>query len=366
MRLWSRVKSALFAALVFLVTMEIALVVAASLGALPVSLPSYSISMAKPFWSDINRDFGVWRDPGAVYRHVKSCFDVEYRANSSGMRDHEVAEASDQPRVVLLGDSFAEGYGVAYGARFSELLETEGGMEHLNFGTAGSFGSTQSMMLYETLASRFDHDAVIFAILPSNDFSDDRPSPEKLAAGARWRPYLLGDYPDYRVAYPEGEFEPSEPRAKHLEAIPREFSMTLRTGIFLEAFIKENWAVRQRARGATGSRYVDYDEAEFQRLRYAIERIKRRAGERPLLFFTIPRPWDFAAREQAGGPAPLNRALDALASEIGAHYLDLLEPMRAADWEGFFLPCDGHWSAEGHAFAAAEIARFAAERSVYP
>src|SRR5262245_7246024 len=113
-----------------LVCVEIALQAAVRLGVASIDLPSYSIAYTKPFWQEINPDFGVWHPPHARYRHQKACFDLVYESNTHGMRDHDVPVASQAPRVVVLGDSFAEGWGAAYGRRFTEFLEERTGIEH--------------------------------------------------------------------------------------------------------------------------------------------------------------------------------------------------------------------------------------------
>src|SRR5262245_62400166 len=82
---------------------------------------------------------------------------MTYRSNSYGARDVERTLTSDRPRVLVLGDSMTEGLGVALEQRFTNLLERETGIEHLNFATSGDFGTTQYYLLYKTLASKFSH-----------------------------------------------------------------------------------------------------------------------------------------------------------------------------------------------------------------
>ena len=81
-------------------------------------------------------------------------FDVEYRINSRGLRDSETDPSEAQgKRLVLLGDSFAEGWGVEIGQAVSEQLEerlSTGGVpgEVFNFGVAG-YGTDQQLLLFE-------------------------------------------------------------------------------------------------------------------------------------------------------------------------------------------------------------------------
>lgn len=327
------------------------------LGLLDVSLPTYNADNAWSFWADVDPNFGVWHLPHARYRHAKACFDVPYQANRFGMRDGETSERHAGPRVAVLGDSFAEGWGVADGKRLPELLERQTRTEHLNFGTSGDFDPVQYWQLYRTLAKRFDHDAVLVMILPNNDFPPAGPP----AAAARWAPRLEGAYPNYRVAYPPRKFAP-QPRdwKRYAVNLPGEFWLTYRTGMFMVAYVS---AVRAHNAGAPEqgaaqrSRYYNYTQQEFDRMRYAIEQIAKEAGERRVLVVTIPRPDDFAAA-QGGKAPPLPQELAKIAAGAGIGYLDLLPAMRR-DAEGqpanWFLTCDGHWSEAGHAEAAKVI-----------
>ena len=103
-------------------------------GRLQISKPSYSLANVRSrFWVETNAAFGVWHEPFSAYRHITACYDVTYRANAFGARDRERTLASGgRPRVVVLGDSFAEGYGVATADRLSDRLERASGVEFLN------------------------------------------------------------------------------------------------------------------------------------------------------------------------------------------------------------------------------------------
>ncbi len=72
---------------------------------------------------------------------------------------------------MVLGDSFLEGWGLPVADRLSNLLEEATGVPHLNF-AAAHFGPYQQLLVYEELASQFDHNAVLASVLPTNDFID--------------------------------------------------------------------------------------------------------------------------------------------------------------------------------------------------
>ena len=64
------------------------------------------------FWNEEN-EWGAWRPVNIKTVQKRSCFNVEYKTNEIGARD----SAFNNLRGVnglLIGDSFAEGYGVNY------------------------------------------------------------------------------------------------------------------------------------------------------------------------------------------------------------------------------------------------------------
>ena len=205
--------------------LEAALFLLVASGTIPIRKPNYSFS-EEPFWSDSNARFGVWHKAGVSVRHRKSCFDVVYQANSYGARDAERDLESDTPRVVVLGDSFVEGYGLDVGDRTSNLLEDHAGIEHLNFGSTGHFGPTQFYLVYEWLARDFEHDAVLVGILPDNDFLDDDFDYGRIAYWNRYRPYWTGEYPDYELIYFPQSRAPENPTLARLKHVLSESTYT--------------------------------------------------------------------------------------------------------------------------------------------
>jgi hypothetical protein len=340
--------------------LEFGLYLASEFRILGIERPSYSLDHVVPFWVNNNEHFGVWHPPNDKYTHSKACFKLEYRSNSWGARDRERGLKSSSSRVVVLGDSFVEGFGIAREQRFTDILEQRTGMEHLNFGTSGHFGPTQYSLLYQHLASRFEHDRVIVGILPNNDFKDDDYERGKRKYSSHYRPYYVGSYPDYRLVYYREDLD--LPRVKlwpkYVQGWLREFTYMGRAYEYMKALQRHAEAEQEVAparprSGRVGSRYYDFSDREFDLMRYSLERIVRLAGDRKVLFVTFPRSMDFM-RYRQDGPPPLARRLGELADSIGAQYLDLLPLMAAGgqDYSEYFLSCDDHWNGHGNSTAA--------------
>ncbi|MCI2397770.1 SGNH/GDSL hydrolase family protein [Aliiroseovarius subalbicans] len=361
-KIWRGLKTVFLYTVMTLVFVEIGLQVVVRMGLLDMSLPTYKASNARGYVAEVDPDYGIFHLAGVERDHLTSCFRVINRTNSFGMRDRETTLESDGSRVVVLGDSFAEGFGVMLEDTFHDRLERMTSREHLSFGSSGGVGPTQYWKIYEKLGSRFDHDAVIVMILPNNDFWDDTPHSVRLSSVAPWRPFLVGEYPDYTVTYPNKEFEPSKVGTlTFLTTLAKQNILSFRT--------LDHYWLMLRARLVTGmfgvdegddltesSPYFNYTSAEFDRMRYALERIVEIASPRPVVIATIPRHLDFEVAMTKTN-LPLVNALEDLASGLGAEYIDLTRPMLAAGggtYEQFFHECDGHWSPAGHA-AAAEI-----------
>jgi hypothetical protein len=342
-----RVLAVLAAAAASLALLEIAVFSAGKAGLLHTAAPRYG---AEGFWVGGHPEFGVWHRPGARTRHHTACFDVVYAANSVGTRDVERELRSDAPRVVVLGDSFFEGWGVSDAERLSNRLEAATGVEHLNFAMA-HFGPYQELLVYRALASRFDHHAVLVGVTPENDFAD---VDIELAAGMRgydyrYRPYLVGEPP---------ALQPFEWREGALRRRLRRVSWAFNAGLAAWEAWRPLPPGPRSGSLAEAARHSFYYEVEARPLRLLEEilgRLADAAAGRPVAVVLVPTARDVARHAEAGA-APLTARLEALGAVRGFQVVDLLPVFaRAASRESLFHACDYHWGRSGHGLAARHV-----------
>lgn len=132
--------------------------------------------------------------PGASVRHKSNEFDYVFRANRLGLRGPDVpfTKPAGTFRIVVLGDSFVAGYGVADQHLMTTLLQERlagrrlpaaqprGGptgaaaapeVEVVNVGRVGT-STIRELDLYEALGRRFHPDLVILAYYLGNDLAE--------------------------------------------------------------------------------------------------------------------------------------------------------------------------------------------------
>ena len=306
------------------------------------------------FVGDIDPHFGVWHIPLASVTINTPLGKISYETNSHGMRDRPRDERSSAAeRVVVLGDSFVEGYCVEESDRVTDVLEERTGVEFLNFGTSGSFGSIQEWLLYQHLAIRFDHTRVFVFLLPENDFSDNDPSKQP---PDRYRPYLrkLGD--SYEVTYPM----PFRDTGSSLSKIS--WGRKLRHRLYNNWYslnLIVQWDLSGvvdsfRAQTARAS-YDDFSQEDLNRLLFTYGQILELARPRPLTIFVIPRDKDFVAHHAGRFKGRIIAALSEFAAKRDrVEVVDLMPAFLAymkehhVSYKTFFLSFDPHWSPLGH------------------
>jgi len=94
-------------------------------------------------WRNEKSLWGAWHRPNSTSRHSRTCFDVTYHSNSIGARSQREFTRNANS-ITLLGDSFAEGYGVEEQYTVSNLLQTMLDKPVLNFGSAGDLGPSHT------------------------------------------------------------------------------------------------------------------------------------------------------------------------------------------------------------------------------
>lgn len=158
---WSRVGRPLFFAVTTVVLtlalLEIALVAMLSV---PVRGAPW-LPVARDLYLNVTRDIiqfnaqaARW-DPELFYtlrpgrfQFLQAEFRHEFRVNGAGLRDEESALRA--PEIIVVGDSFTMGWGVAQEAAYPKLIEAAIGRRTLNAGVS-SYGTVREMLLLNRL-----------------------------------------------------------------------------------------------------------------------------------------------------------------------------------------------------------------------
>lgn len=354
---------ALLAIAISAIAMENGLIYAARSGWISVDLNPMS-----GFWADINPDFGVWHRANTTFDHLAPCFHVSYTANSYGAVDKERTPRSGDSRVVVLGDSMMEGYSLNRQDRLSDRLEQKTGVEYMNFATAQGFGPIQYMLMYETMAGKFDHDAVLVGFLPENDFTDSDWEIGQKVFYNRYRPYFVRNGGKLELIHFSEAFLETSQKPKHWYLAPFDYlwndTMTFRTArkayslyryqtMVDNKIVRDAWALTPKVR----SFYYDYSPADLEMAKVALARLVKSANGRPVVVIGIPMLRDLMNFKERGAP-PFTADMEKMGREAGFQFVDLLPEFAKKEdsWSSFYHSCDHHWTPMANAYAAEIIA----------
>ena len=317
-------------------------------------------SVPSNWWTEQDL-WGAWHKKNSVVKHRMSCFSAEYRSNSMGARDNEFVEMQAQNTFVLLGDSFAEGFGVDIDDTVQKIIENNTGSQVLNFGTAGSFGPLQYWLIYENLAKKFVHDGLIIFFLPQNDFVDNDydfwlKSGETFLnknGEERYRPYYK------RSA--NGEYDHFIPT----NAIKRDNFENKSSLSFIQFIVDNFWAANilktirrltiQNPLPLSYSGYFDASIDQQDAAVYFIKKIVTSTSASKVIIVTIPTKEDFSRVEKGARRENIRwwsqfKELEKISAKK-VQFLDLID-FKPKDVDSLFFTCDGHWSPIGNNWAA--------------
>ncbi|HZH83642.1 MAG TPA: SGNH/GDSL hydrolase family protein [Phototrophicaceae bacterium] len=313
-------------------------------------------------WRTQKELWGSWHKVNATDRHQSTCFDVRYASNEIGARDtaFQHAKPDGKTRYLLIGDSFAEGYGANFQDIAQSQLEKLTGIDVYNFGSDGFFGPVQYYLIYKNLAKQFEHDGVILFFLPANDFTDNDYTFWKNYHGSWYRPYykkLVNG--GYDIFYPAGAV-PSDQYDEVEENTLKQFLIqnlirytftanTVRTIKYLLA------STPVEKLGYSG--YFDATREQQEAALYFIEKLVQESAPRPVTILVIPNREDMN-RIRSGKSYKDQywlQKLHSMAASGDIALIDMADHM-PGDYASLFLPCDNHWNALGHLTAAKLIA----------
>lgn len=325
----------------------------------------------RPFWGDFDSDIAFWRLPQDTIT-VKACHgeNVFYKTNAYGARDRERTEKSTTgKRVVVMGDSFMEGFMVDTRQRASDRLEQKTGREHLNFGILGT-SPINYYLTYKHLGSKFEHDAVVIGVLPANDFEDyNERGKVSLIQTPIYRPYWNLKATPYQLKYSLDDVslsaysleqyrnpgnihhtidhvfgELSPVKKVHAVFMDNSYTYHLLKGVRMQQFIKPK---------KNYSRYNEHSEEEWKVFAHSLEKLFEAAAGKRVLLVMYPILSDIKAYD-ATKKNQLNDKVKALCDRYQVSYIDLLPYFHAyeGDWQDLYVPCDGHWSERGEKYVS--------------
>jgi len=311
-------------------------------------------------WRTQKDPWGSWHRSNATDRHRSSCFDVSYRSNEIGARDtsFSLTKSGPQTRYILLGDSFAEGYGVNFEDTAQAQLEKLLGIDVYNFGSDWYFGPAQYYLIYKELASQYQHDGVVLFFLPANDFTDNDYSLWKNFHPTWYRPYYKKQRDgQYDIFYPDQAIPTEHVQDEVKLGIVNRFLVrytftanTLRTIKYL--------FTRNPLEKPGYSGYYDAAQAEQEAAIYFIKKIVVDEKARRVMILVIPNREDMI-RIHSGRSYQDQywfRELQSLKLEhSNVDVIDMADKM-PSDYNKLFLTCDNHWNELGNLEAAKIIA----------
>lgn len=313
-------------------------------------------------------------------RMVTGEFDVILHMNNIGMRDDHVVipKPAGEKRLLVLGDSFMEGWGVQRGEMFTDRLEVELKKHDpdINVVAAGtsSWSTLTELAWLRHNGLDLEIDAVILA-LDTTDPAGDSFYVHRLVRDDLGRPS--------HISWPERKFD----LPKGLHDLFGKYSYTYR---YIDRFLTKKlhktkwdygyWADGDDVWAPTRSDLSDTDYDSYWRYtKEGLLTIDELLGEQdiPWFFFMYPTgaetdtdAWRgrVTADFETGVIVPPRRFeyVDAFAKSNALPYVSLLDTFQNdSEPARLFLDWDGHWSPAGHEKAAEAVALEVIEKFGY-
>ena len=306
-------------------------------------------------WWTEEKEWGSWHKVNAKTKQKKSCFNVTYKSNEVGARDRTFNDNKEDD-ILLIGDSFAEGYGVNYKDSSQKILEENIDVNILNFGVSKNFGPVQYYLIYKNLAKNYKFNKIIIYLLPDNDFGDN--DYNNWSGSKRYRPYYtkLNGF-DYDFFIPVEAKKNYLSSTKKIKIIFKNYFWS--SGLFINLNYQYKIYRAKRKNSIEFSSYFDTPLEQQKAAIYFIEKIINDTNS-DVFLVSIPRPQDFKKNK-------IQNNLDKVywnkyfvnkdKNKSNFTFIDLIK-FPPANISNLYLKCDGHWSPEGNKWAAEIISSF--------
>ncbi len=335
-----------------------------------------------PAFSWLRSDGLVLHAPGMRATYFRQEFRTDVEINSFGLRGTEIAveKPAGTLRVLVLGDSYAEGLQVPWAdllsTRLEKLLNRQPGLkvQVINAGVSG-YGTADELLLLERLGWTLKPDLILVAFCVHNDVGDNLQRP--LYDFSTGTPRRMEAPPPSAPAIAVLRVKEFLSRHSQLYQLIRDRTAAMRgSNLALKLGVRRkggNATLRGGNASSGGldhtSWFLDSEPVELARgLEYTgklLGRIQEEAREHgagvmavwiPIRDQVSDRRW--ASLQEKLGLRSESRSrpqelLGAMAESIDLQAVDLLPTFRAApDPEGLYFEIDGHWTSAGHELAA--------------
>ncbi len=317
-------------------------------------LPNNHVSNDE-WWTEHNI-WGAWHIKNGNTRQKRSCYDVVYSSNEVGARDNSFLKNSLND-IILIGDSFAEGYGVNLSNTSQKYIEDLTGFNVLNFGVSKNFGVVQYHQIYKNFAKDYKHNKLIIFFLPSNDFSEN--DYNNWQGSKRYRPYYKKiDNNNYEIFIPADAIKNYKSGTKKIKKIFKDYFWT--SNLFIN--LNYNYKIYRSKKKYGKDTFSGYFDSKLDQQKAAVYFIKKLVKEANIDTFlvSIPRLQDFDKLNKGENLDEvywLKSLNDLSKSNKNFTFIDLIN-YPTSNLSDLYLKCDGHWTPEGNKWAADIISKY--------
>ncbi len=299
--------------------------------------------------------WGAWHIKNSETRQIRSCYDATYISNEVGARDDSFS-FNNPNDIILIGDSFAEGYGVNYDNTSQKYIENLTGFNVLNFGVSKNFGIVQYYEIYKNFAKNYEHNKLIIFFLPSNDFGEN--DYNNWRGSKRYRPYYKKiENNNYETFIPNDAVKNYKSRTKKIKKIFKDYFWT--SGLFIN--LNYNYKIYRAKKKYGKDTFSGYFDSNLDQQKAAIYFIKKIADEANIETYlvSIPRLQDFERLKKGENLQEVFwiKSLKNLTRKNKKFtFIDLIQ-YPTSNLESLYLKCDGHWTIAGNKWAAEIISQ---------
>lgn len=334
-------------------------------------------------------------DPLLGWRHKRNFssevitpeYHTTLRFDANGMRGRErpYTKPKNVSRILVLGDSFVEGYAVQVQDRFTEILEATLGspFEVIALGVAG-YSTDQELLLLEQEGWKYEPDLVVLAFYYNDVWGNGSRSLLPMVIRTQKPVFVMDASGDLTltnvpVPYPTPTKPTLRDRLKVYDLIRRTMkgSQLLRSLAVKAGVAEEAQPLEQRPMGGMGSpdEFEVYQKTETKKVerewsitQVLLRRMKQEADQRGVRFvvFYVPTRVELSAEEWRNfhipadyDPREVTRKLVGICEAEGIPYIEPSDRFREAAQQGrLYYARDVHWNPAGNRLAAQILAEY--------